>query len=126
MRRHEKWDQPGLHRSRSGIILGVCRGLADYLGIAALWIRLAAVIVLLATGLWPITLLYIITAFIMKPEPTGRVHIIDGRDYGRCRYSSEGVFQGLRHKFKKMDQRIRHMEDIVTDRAYDWDRRMNL
>lgn len=126
MRRYETRGQHGLYRSRSGIILGVCRGLADYLGIAALWIRLAAVVVLLATGLWPITILYFITAFIMKPEPAGSVHIADGREYDRCRYSNESVFQGLRHKFKKMDQRIRRVEDIVTDRAYDWDRRMNL
>ena len=126
MRRYETRGQHGLYRSRSGIILGVCRGLADHLGIAALWIRLAAIILLLATGFWLMTALYIIIAFIMKPEPAGRIHIIDGRDYGRCRHSNEGVFRGLGRKFKQMDQRIRRMEDIVTDRAYDWDRRMNL
>ena len=122
MIRYEKRIQPGLYRSRSGAILGVCRGLADYFGIAALWIRLAAVILLLATGLWPITLLYVIVAFLMKPEPIERI----GGGYDSCGYSKEGVFDSLKRKFKHMDRRIRRVEDIVTDRAYEWDRRMNL
>ena len=125
MRRYETRGQYGLYRSRGGLILGVCRGLADYLGIAALWIRLAAVILLLMTGLWPIVILYIIAAFLMKPEPAGRIHLT-GTTRGRCWDSEEGVFHGLKRKFKHMDRRIRRMEDIVTDRAYDWDRRMNL
>ena len=122
----EKRYSRGLYRSRSGAILGVCRGLAGYFGIAAFWVRLIAVFLLLATGLWPITILYIIAAFVMKPEPYVRVRATEGSGYyDSCRYSSQGVFHGVKRKFKNMDRRIRRMEDIVTNKDYDWESRLN-
>jgi phage shock protein PspC (stress-responsive transcriptional regulator) len=58
----------GLRRSRDGIIFGVCQGFADWLGIPAWPLRLAAFISFIASGFFPIGALYLIAAFVMKPE----------------------------------------------------------
>ncbi len=64
----------GLYRSRSGIILGVCRGIADYLNISVFWTRAIMVILFLFAGFWPVVVLYFVAGFLMKPEPVIRLH----------------------------------------------------
>ena len=59
----------GLYRSRRGIFLGVCQGLADYFDFSAFWIRIALIITFILTGFLPILPVYLIAALIMKPEP---------------------------------------------------------
>lgn len=61
--------RPGLYRSRRKMILGVCRGLADYFSIPAFGVRAAALVLLIGTGFWPIGALYLMAALILKPEP---------------------------------------------------------
>ncbi|MCJ7776670.1 MAG: PspC domain-containing protein, partial [Desulfobulbaceae bacterium] len=39
MRRFEKILHGGLYRSRNGIILGVCRGVAEYFDFSVFWAR---------------------------------------------------------------------------------------
>lgn len=61
--------RPGLYRSRRKMILGVCRGLADYFSIPAFGVRAAALVLLIGAGFWPIGALYLLAALILKPEP---------------------------------------------------------
>ena len=60
----------GLYRSRKNVILGVCRGIADYFDFSVFWMRAIAVILLILTGFWPVIGLYILAALLMKSEPT--------------------------------------------------------
>ena len=59
----------GLYSSRDGIVLGVCRGLADYFDFSVFWIRMITVILILISGFWPIIGIYFIAALLMKPKP---------------------------------------------------------
>ncbi|MBT4287615.1 MAG: PspC domain-containing protein [Deltaproteobacteria bacterium] len=59
----------GLYRSRNGIILGVFTGIAEYLDLSVFWTRATALITLFATGFFPIAIIYIIAALIMKKRP---------------------------------------------------------
>ena len=52
MRNHAGWDR--LYRSRSGMILGVCKGLARYFDVSLFWTRFIAVLLMLFTGFWPL------------------------------------------------------------------------
>ena len=70
MRRYER-RQGRLYRSRDGMIFGVCKGLADYWNLRVLWVRIIAVAILLCTGIFPIVVIYLIAALLMKPEPYG-------------------------------------------------------
>jgi phage shock protein C len=66
MKKFEKVLRGGLYRSRGGVILGVCRGIAEYFDFSAFWVRAIAVILLFFTGFWPIMILYFGAALIMK------------------------------------------------------------
>lgn len=58
-----------LYRSRNGLILGVCRGLADYFNLSVKWVRIIAIVLFIFTGFWPTGVIYLLAAFVMKPEP---------------------------------------------------------
>ncbi len=58
----------GLRRSTDGVLLGVCQGFANWMGIPAWPIRLATFITFIMSGFWPVGALYLIAAIAMKPE----------------------------------------------------------
>jgi phage shock protein C len=58
----------GLRRSRNGVLLGVCQGFADWMGIPAWPIRLATFITFVVSGFFPVGALYLLAALIMQPE----------------------------------------------------------
>jgi phage shock protein C len=114
----------GLYRSRDGIILGVCRGVADYFDIAALWVRTIIVVVFIFTGFWPIIGIYLLAALLMKSEPS-----VSGRQGSKrnfhCRYNParRETAERLKRKWRHLEKRIRRAEDKVTSREFDWDNR---
>ena len=59
----------GLYRSRNGMLLGVCRGLAEYFDLSVGWVRFFTLLAFLFTGFWPVGILYLILALVMKPAP---------------------------------------------------------
>ncbi|EGJ49663.1 PspC domain-containing protein [Desulfocurvibacter africanus] len=116
------------YRSRSGILLGVCKGLANYLGTSAFVVRMIFILGMLFTGLWPLVGLYFLTALLMKPEPAlppadmheQELYDLYTRDPARATSS-------LRERFQRVDLRIRRIEDLVTSRSAreaEWDRRL--
>lgn len=113
-----------LYRSRNGRLLGVCRGLAEYAGVSVTGLRVAMVVVVLATGLWPGVIFYLLAAVLMKPEPV----IAPSDDRAREFYDSYAgsrslAVSRLKDTFERLDRRIRRMEDIVTSRDYQWQKR---
>ena len=59
----------GLYRSRDGMLLGVCRGIADYFDLSVFWLRAITVGTFILTGFFPVVFLYILAALLMKREP---------------------------------------------------------
>lgn len=115
-----------LYRSRRGMIFGVCRGLADYSGVPAFWIRLAAVVILLGTGFFPAIAGYVVIAIVMKPEPALPFTSAEDEEfYGSYTSSRSAALQRLKRTMDRLDSRIRRMENVVTSREYDWERRLN-
>lgn len=120
-----KQNRKGLYRSRRGMILGVCRGVAEYMDLSILWIRVAAVLALIFTGFWPIGALYLLAALVMKPEPVLPLRTDEEQDFYDTYTNSRSLaLQRLRRTFDRLERRIRRMEDIITTREYDWERRL--
>ena len=69
MRRHYRTYKKGIYRSRNGLLLGVCRGIAEYFDFSIFWTRTIAIIIFFLTGFWPVIGVYLIAAFLMKREP---------------------------------------------------------
>jgi phage shock protein C len=114
----------GLYRSRNGVLLGVCRGVADYFDFSVFWIRAAAVILFICTGFWPIVGVYILAALLMKSDParSGAEKSKPGTG-SRQDCTANDTAERLRRKWKHLEKRIRNMEDKVTSREYDWNNR---
>lgn len=66
---YDIYGSRGLYRSRNGIIAGVCAGIAEYFDFSAFWTRVIAVGILLVSGVWPVVILYIVAALMMKRDP---------------------------------------------------------
>ena len=116
----------GLYRSRKGIFLGVFRGLADYFDWSTAWLRMIGIIIFIVSGFWPIGVLYIIAALIMKPEPVIPLENVEETEfYDSYTHSRKGAAHRLKRKYENLNRRIQRMEDIVTDREFDWEQRLN-
>jgi len=126
MSRYNSISRRGLCRSRDGIILGVCRGIADYFDFSVFWIRAIMVVVFIFTGFWPIIGIYILAALLMKFEPG-----VPGKSgskessYGRYKRARHETAERFKRKWRHLEQRIRRMEDKVTSREFDWNSRFH-
>jgi phage shock protein C len=107
------------------MILGVCKGLAEHLGFSVFWMRAIAVVILICTGLWPITGLYLLAALVMKPEPVLPFTSAGEEEfYGSFTRSRQMALGRLNRTFERLNRRIERMESIVTARDYDWGQRL--
>ena len=69
MNRYTRISRNGIYRSRSGMILGVCKGLAQHFDFSVFWTRVIALILLFVAGFFPAIGLYLLAALLMKPAP---------------------------------------------------------
>ncbi len=114
----------GIYRARNGVFLGVCKGIADYFDLSVFWVRMAMVIVFIFSGFWPVIGIYLVAAFFMKPKPVKPIESEQEREfYDSYVHSPKTAAQRLKRKFEEMERRIRNMEDKVTGREYEWERR---
>jgi len=121
-RQYEK--QGGIYRARDGVFLGVCKGIAEYFDLSVFWIRMALVIVFIFSGFWPVIGVYLVAAFFMKPQPVKPINSEEEREfYDSYVHSPKTAAQRLKKKFEDLERRIRNMEDKVTGREYEWERR---
>jgi phage shock protein C len=123
---NNKSNQSGIYRARDGIFLGVCKGIAEYFDFSAFWVRMTFVIIFIFSGFWPVIGVYLVAAFFMKPKPVKPIESEGEQEfYDSYVNSPRSAAQRLKRKFAELDRRIRRMEDEVTTREYDWERRFN-
>jgi phage shock protein C len=116
----------GCYRSRRGVILGVCRGLAECFDLKVFWIRTIFVLLLLISGLWPMLFIYLIASLIMKPEPVRPLDTEEAKEfYDSYADSRQRAASRIKRRYHDLDRRIRRMEDVVTAREFDWDQKFN-
>ena len=126
MRRLDKNSRRGLYRSRNGIILGVCRGVAEYFDFSVFWARMITVVLLFVTGLWPLMGIYIVAALLMKPEPVIPIETEAEKEfYDSYTHSRHGAAQRLKRRYQSLERRIRRMEHVVTTPEFNWEKRFN-
>jgi len=125
MRRFEKILREGLYRSRHGLIMGVCKGIADYFDFSVFWTRAITLFLFLVTGFWPIGVIYFVAALVMKPEPTLPLRERGEKEFYDSYVHSRGTaVERLKRRFENLDRRIQRMEHVVTSKEYDWDQRI--
>ena len=123
---HSYNKQSGIYRARDGVFLGVCKGIADYFDFSVFWVRMAIIIVFIFSGFWPVIGVYLVAAFFMRPEPVQPISSEEEQEfYDSYVHSPRSAAQRLKRKFHDLDRRIRRMEDKVTGREYEWEKRFN-
>jgi len=116
----------GMYRSRDGIILGVCRGIAEYFDFSVFWVRGITVLFFLFSGFWPLTVIYFIAALLMKPKPAIPIHTNEEQEfYNSYVHSRKGAADRIKRRYRNLEGRIQRLEDTVTTREFDWEHRMN-
>ena len=126
MNRYTRISRNGIYRSRSGMILGVCKGLAKHFDFSVFWTRVIALILLFVAGFFPAIGLYLLAALLMKPEPVIPVRNSAEKEfYDSYTYSRRGALQRLKRRYENLQRRIQRMEHIVTSAEYDWENRLN-
>jgi len=111
----------GIYRSRRGIFMGVCRGLAEHFNFSPFWMRIITLLLFLFTGFWPIGVMYIVAGLLLKVEPVSPLR--DEKDqefYDTYTRSRQSAIQRVKRKFDNMERRIQRMEHTVTSREFDW------
>mgnify|MGYP001008066016 CR=1 FL=1 len=58
-----------LYRSRHGVFLGVCRGVAEYFGLSVFWLRTFTVILFFWTGGLPVLFTYLALGLLLRSAP---------------------------------------------------------
>ena len=126
MNKYTRLSRNGIYRSRSGMILGVCKGLAQHFDFSVFWTRVIALILLCVAGFFPAIGLYLLGALLMKPEPVIPVRNSAEKEfYDSYTYSRQGALQRLKRRYENLQRRIQRMEHIVTSAEYDWENRLN-
>lgn len=114
------------YRSRTGVLLGVCKGLADHYDLSVFWVRLGFVIAFFLSGFWPVAGIYVAAALLMKPRPIRPLESEEEEEfYDSYVRSPRNAAQRLRRKFENLERRVRRMEDKVTGRDFEWERKFN-
>ena len=71
----------GLYRSRSGMILGVAKGLAISANLPVWLVRLIFILFALLTHLIPTLLVYVLLAILLRPEPVVEFTTAEEREF---------------------------------------------
>ena len=125
-----RWRRPieerrRLYRARDGMLLGVCKGLARHFDLSVGALRAVVVVLFLITGVWPVGLLYLVAAMVMKMEPVVPIRSTGEQEfYDSYSSSRAGALDRIKRTFESLDRRLRRMEDVVTSRDFEWERRM--
>jgi len=116
----------GLYRSRNGMILGVCRGLAEHFDLSVFWVRFFTVMIFFITGFWPTGILYFVAAFLLKPEPVVPLNNMDEQEfYESYLRSKEMATDRISRRYSNLERRIQRIEHAVTTPEFEWESRLN-
>lgn len=109
-----------VYRSRQGILMGVCRGIAEHFHFSVFWTRMIVFLLFLITGFWPVGVVYIVAGLLLKMGPV--IPLENDKDqefYQSYTNSRESAIQRVKRKFDNIDRRIQRMEHTVTSREFE-------
>jgi phage shock protein C len=116
--RHRLW-----RNTDRGILAGVCAGIADYIGVEPIVMRLVAVVCLVF--FFPPTIVaYVVLALVLRPKPPALYASPDEEAFWRgIGTAPADMFQSLKRKFADLEARLGHMESQVTSGDFELHRR---
>lgn len=108
-----------LYRSeRNRVLLGVCGGIAEYLGVEAWMVRVFTIV----AGLMfapPTVAGYLILAFLLRKAPLDLYRDEGEQKFWRdVRVDPAQKFSELRHRFRELERQLERAEAYVTSKSF--------
>lgn len=101
------WPETRICTRRPGLVFGVCRWTADRLGIAALWVRLAAILAAWWTSWWAMLAIYLAAAIALGRTRCAFTESTTYTTVGRdVRHWTMRTSEGLRSRLTDLEQRL--------------------
>ncbi len=95
--------------------LGVCSGIADYTGVEAIWVRIAAIVLFFSFG-WPF-LAYFLIAWLATPKPVSLYADRDEQKFWQgVRANPSRSTRDVRASLRDIDRRLADVELYYTSR----------
>lgn len=113
-----------LYRNRErGIVAGVCAGIADYLGVEPIVVRIVAVLGLIFF-FPPTVIAYGLLAIALKPKPPALYGTAEEEAFWRSVNTAPGdTLHGLRRRFSDLEDRLGQMERQVASGDFELHRK---
>jgi phage shock protein C len=117
------WRTQRFYRDpRHGKLMGVCAGVADYLGVDVTLIRILAIIALLWFNVLALVA-YLVLGFMLPTRPDTLYDRDTDEEYRRSVWrSASGTFRDVHDRCCELDMKLQRMEGYVTSSRYDLDR----
>ncbi len=116
--RYRLWRDP-----ERGMLAGVCAGIADYIGVEPVVVRIAAVLGLIFV--FPPTVIgYVILALALPPKPPALYTSRDEEAFWRgVNTAPSDTFGALKRKFRDLETRLGQMEGQVASGDFELHRK---
>lgn len=113
-----------LYRDRErGILAGVCAGIADYIGVEPIVVRIVAVLALIFF-FPPTVVVYVLLAVALRPKPPALYAGPEEEAFWRGVSTAPGdTLQSLKRKFGDLEDRLRHMESQIASGDFELHRK---
>lgn len=96
---------------------GVCAGIADYTGIDATWIRVAAILLTVAGGFPWTVIAYFVAAWVAEPKPNDLYDDAEGQKFWQgVRSNPKRSTAEIRSTFRDIDRRLADIESYYVGR----------
>jgi len=107
----------------NGVIAGVCEGLAVHFDWNARIVRVFAVLLLVFTGFWPAVVTYCLAWYIVDPvagpSPAQSTSQSAPPAPGAAPAGPGVPMPELKSRFARLDDRLRQIEECVTDKEFE-------
>lgn len=104
----DSWLDDDRPRRRPGLLFGVCRWLADRLGLSAFWVRLAVLVAAWLSGWWPAAAIYLAAAIVLGQARPARLP--RPSDWRLPRGFTSWDVADLRRRCSRLERRCREAE----------------
>ena len=124
MQHESRWRAQRFYRDpANGKLMGVCAGIADYFGWNVTLVRALAIVALIWLNIVTV-IVYVALGLLLPIKPEHPYAWDTGDEYWQSvRRSANATFRDVRQQFREIDLRMQRMEDYVTSRRYDLDRK---
>ncbi|HIL72305.1 MAG TPA: PspC domain-containing protein [Verrucomicrobia bacterium] len=102
--------------------MGVCKGIAEWKSLPVFWIRILVILATLTTGILPGLIVYIFIGLCI-----GRNPLVSSLCENQPTIYNRSIanLSTIKESFNRLENKVRKLENLVTSKEYEWQRKFN-